>query len=190
MDYQKYVKARDATWKILIDQEITALPVPITAICRRMGVFVGYDDSLIQSDNDGYSAITTKGAKIAIDPSCTIARRRFTVAHELGHIVLGHVGKYKLVNREPSSDDNPIEQEANVFASRLLAPACVLWGCKVKSSDQIAKLCSISRQAAEYRFERYALLLKRNCFLASSLERQVYNQFLPFIQDHQQDASF
>lgn len=38
-------------------------------------------------------------------------RKRFTVAHELGHIMLGHVGHYELINREILPNDNPIEQE-------------------------------------------------------------------------------
>lgn len=98
---------------------------------------------------------------------------------------MGHVGKYELVNREPSPNDNPIEQAANVFASRLLAPACVLWGCGVRSADEIAELCKISHIAAEYRFTRLTELYERNKFLTSPLERKVYQQFSEFIEQNQ-----
>ena len=119
---------------------------------------------------------------IVIREGMNPGRTRFTVAHELGHILLGHVGKHSLVNREPSASDNPMEREANVFASRLLAPACVLWGCGAKTPDEIAELCNISRRAAEIRAARMEELLRRDKFLASPLERQVYEQFLPFIE--------
>jgi Zn-dependent peptidase ImmA (M78 family) len=114
---------------------------------------------------------------------CT-ARQRFTVAHELGHILLGHAGKYELVNREPSANDNPIEQAANVFASRLLAPACVLWGCGIQMAGQIANMCDISQIAAEFRMARMAKLYARGKFLTSPLERAVFAQFESFISEN------
>ena len=115
---------------------------------------------------------------------CYPPRQRFTAAHELGHILAGHVGKYTLVNREPSPQDNPIEQAANVFASRLLAPACVLWGCGVQTAEEIQQLCQISRQAAAYRMERLRVLYARQRFLTSPLERAVYEQFREYIKTH------
>ena len=104
--------------------------------------------------------------------------------HELGHILLGHVGQYPLVNREPQTTDNPIEQAANVFAARLLAPACVLWGCRVQSAADIERLCHVSRQAAEYRMERMRLRYARDRFLTSPLEGAVYRQFEEYIKTH------
>jgi Zn-dependent peptidase ImmA (M78 family) len=86
-----------------------------------------------------------------------------------------------LYNREPSPSDNPIEHEANVFASRLLAPACVLWGLGVTTPEQISEICGISLTAAEFRMERMDVLYKRNKFLISLLERRVYERFLPYI---------
>jgi Zn-dependent peptidase ImmA (M78 family) len=46
-------------------------------------------------------------------------RRRFTIAHELGHFFLGHEGRRFA---EPSSDDPPQERAANRFAAALLMP--------------------------------------------------------------------
>lgn len=121
---------------------------------------------------------------ILVSRSKPVPRQRFTAAHELGHILLGHVGEKNLVNREPSPSDSPIEKEANVFASRLLAPACVLWGCGVRSAEDIMELCGISRLAAEFRWQRLQALRGRELFLTSQLERQVYERFEPFIKEH------
>ena len=79
-----------------------------------------------------------------------------------------------------------MEREANVFASRLLAPACVLWALDVKTPEQIAALCRISHQSASFRAERMQILYQRNRFLSSPLERKVYEQFTEFIR-HQKD---
>lgn len=181
MNYKNYQKSRNATWEMLLDLKIKELPVKITDLCRRIGVPVKFAD--LGAEQDGYSAIVNGEPIIVINSlkRGNSARMRFTVAHELGHIMLGHVGVYELVNREPSPGDNEIEQQANIFASRLLAPACVLWGCNVKSPEEIMQLCDISHQAAQFRFNRMKVLYERNKFLTSPLERQVYQQFKPFV---------
>ena len=70
------------------------------------------------------------------------------------------------------------------FASRLLAPACVLWGCGVRSAEDIERLCDISRAAAEFRWSRMQELYRRQRFLTSPLERLVYAQFEDYIKGH------
>lgn len=187
MLYQNYKKTRDAAWRILIDNSVRELPVPVTKICRKIGIPVKYDPELKNEVNSGKSTIIDGNPFILIAPDCPERRRRFTIAHELGHIILGHVGEAQLINREPNSGDNPAEQAANVFASRLLAPACVLWGCGVRSAEEISELCDISMAAAEFRYERYRVLLRRNRFLSSPLERAVFNQFNDFIREHREE---
>lgn len=179
MKYTEYQRSRDLAWRVLVQEGITELPVMVGKLCGRMGIRVQVFDK--DNGNDGFSVILDGEARIFVSSRCSRERQRFTAAHELGHILLGHVGKYELVNREPSPGDNPIEQEANVFASRLLAPACVLWELDARTPEEIGKLCRISHQAAKYRAERMAILYERGKFLASPLEREVYAQFLPFI---------
>lgn len=180
MDYREYKISRDLAWQVLINENVTELPVKVGALCRNMGIRVQYFSPVDQ--NDGYSAIIDGQARIFVSKDCPSTRQRFTAAHELGHILLGHVGKYTLVNREPNPGDNPIEQAANVFASRLLAPACVLWALNARTPEEIADLCQISHQAAAFRAERMDILYARGRFLSSPLERQVFQQFADFIQ--------
>lgn len=179
MLYFDYKVSRNLAWEILIREQVTSLPVRIVPLCRQMGIrVVLHNDPKL---GDGYCGMIGGKPHIFVCEGCYRPRQRFTAAHELGHILLGHAGKYELVNREPSATDNPIEQAANVFASRLLAPACVLWACNAFTPEAIADLCDISMQAAAFRAERMGLLRKRGKFLASSLERQVYAQFREFI---------
>ena len=179
MDYKNYQNARDAVWEIILKENITQLPVKVVKLCANMGIPVKLYKSA--DKNSGETAKINGNPVIFVNEDDYPSRQRFTVAHELGHIILGHVGRFDLINREPSSDDNPIEQAANVFASRLLAPACVLWGCGVRSADDIMKLCGIGKQAAEYRMQRMSELYLRNKFLTSPLERKVYEQFKDYI---------
>ena len=180
MNYSEYKVSRNLAWEILINEQITQLPISVSDICKHMGIQIKY--YIPDDDNSGFSVIVDSAPVIFISKSERPLRQRFTAAHELGHILLGHVGKYQLVNREPSNTDNPIEQSANVFASRLLAPACVLWGCRVENAEDISALCQISKQAAEYRMERMKILYERGKFLTSDLERQVYRNFQGYIE--------
>lgn len=196
MDYLKYRKSRDLSWQVLIDNNIICLPVKISGICENLGIrIISYEkgDKIIKtvglekicSQNDG----VTFNRAIFYNQKCSIARQRFTIAHELGHILMHTDSKY---NREPSKDDLFIEREANVFASRILAPACVLWGIGVKTAEEICETCNISIVAAKFRMQRLNALYEkeqrfikekgRSCFLTSSLEKKVYNQFFNYIK--------
>lgn len=183
MNYTEYKNSRDLAWQVLINEEVAELPVMVGRLCSNMGIRVVYYTST--DENDGYSTIVGGRPVIFVSKICNKARQRFTCAHELGHILLGHVGQYELVNREPSRGDNPIEQAANVFASRLLAPACVLWALNARTPEEIAALCQISHQAAAFRAERMEILYERGKFLSSPLERQVYDQFGEYIRRKQ-----
>ena len=199
MDYSKYKKSRNLSWEILIQHNITSLPVRVSKICKALKIpIISYKDGyqilekanqLKQCENsDGLSF----GGAIFYNQNCSIGRQRFVVAHELAHNLV-HDGQ-GIYNREPSENDNPIEQEANVFASRLLAPACVLWGLGVTNAQQISDICNISMQAAEFRMKRMNELYEReqdfirrygkSCFLLSADERKVYEQFGDYIQNH------
>ncbi len=186
MNYKLYMKSRDLAWKILLRERVCELPVDVLAICRRMGIRVSEYPTDLPLEGDGFSYLDRGKAYICIRRGQGRDRCRFTIAHELGHILLGHVGKYELVCREPSPGDNPVEQAANAFAARLLAPACVLWGCRVLSATEIAELCDISMTAAGYRWERMQLLLARGKFLNNSLERKVFRRFEKFIEHKKQ----
>lgn len=193
MNYKNYQNARDAAWRILLDCGVERLPVDLNDICRQLGIGVyRYADTQGMSDaaKEANGLLYFEGDMpvILYDQDMSPMRIRFTVAHEIGHLLLGHVapGQRTTVNREPSPKDDPIETAANQFAARLLAPACVLWGLDIHTPEDIAQLCHISQQSAQFRAERMAILYKRGKFLLSPLERRVYAQFLPFIREAQQ----
>ncbi len=192
------------TWKILLDCGITELPVDLKKICNHCGVRAlsyerGYkilaelgklserkrSDGFIVRPEDGPPIIFYSG-------SCSVGRQRFTIAHELGHLILNHKGD--LINREPSPGDSPVEREANTFAAQLLAPSCVLWGVETCNPSSISELCNISHQAASFQARRMVDLLKRDrqymqlyghpYFLRSPVEEQLYRQFLPYVKTH------
>ncbi len=195
MNYTSYQKSRNLSWEILINEGITALPVKTGDLCRSLGIKVVAHEGELGAFGDGQSTLLNGKPIIAVNVCTSLEQQRFTVAHEIGHILLGHVGEYQLVNREPSPTDSPIEQAANIFASRLLAPACVLWALDIHSADEIVELCKISKATAQFRAERMNILYERekqflkergkSCFLLSPLEKRVLEQFKEFIGERQ-----
>lgn len=195
MNYKNYKDARDAAWKILIDCHVDSLPVDIRAICRHLGCkLYSYDagrkiihafrlDAQTEK-TDGFTVLYRGVPYIFYSGNTSEARQRFTIAHEIGHIVLGHIedGKYTVINREPSPGDSADETQANQFAARILAPACVLNALDAVDAEQISSLCAISHQAAQFRSERMKQLRTRGKFLSHPLEREVMRQFDPFIR--------
>lgn len=192
MLYNQYKVSRNTAWEIIIREKIKSLPVKMSSLCENLGVDVRL--YIPNGDNDGCCGMIEGIPTIYVSSLVSPQRQRFTCAHELGHILFGDVGKHGLINREPSPNDNPIEQRANVFASRLLAPMIVLHELNVQSAEDISRLCDISIVAAQIRFERLTLIRKRNeeflrdrgysCFGLSPLERKVLKQFKKYIKQN------
>lgn len=186
MNYGIYKDVRDAAWKCLIDCKINQLPVNLKKITEHFNIKVVKNSSvnLLNPSENGVSILYAKECFVVIDDENTVQRCRFTIAHELGHILLGHPTRNGYHARTIDKDRPEIEREADVFASRLLAPACVLWGLNLHTSEEIAKVCNISITAAKIRAERMDMLYRRNKFLISPLERKLYEQFKGFIDDN------
>lgn len=194
MSYCNYKNARDAAWKTLIECGISSLPVRPSEICRHYNwVLADYIDgkrsiellglSELREKTDGFCAVTENHVYIFYDSSLTVGRQRFTVAHEIGHLILGHVGPgtATVENREPTGAEREEETQANQFAARLLAPACVLHEIGATEPEEIQKMCGISKQAAKIRAERMQELERRGRYYTSNLECRVVRQFESYI---------
>lgn len=185
--YKLYKDARDASWRCLINTGTKSMPVKVLRVAAHCGVKV-IKDSNAHYLKHGESGCTLADSvwnwQIIYNDAESRERTRFTIAHELGHILLGHeLAPDKSGHFRTASDRRePAETQADEFAARLLAPACVLWGLGIYDPADIARVCEISDQAARYRAERMRVLRTRGKFLASPLERQVYEAFKPWIE--------
>lgn len=194
MNYDDYKRARDLSWRVLLNTGTRELPVKVSRICRGYGVTLrSYQVGAplirelgleAQCDiSDGFTVRSGNRCYVFYNMEQPPGRVRFTIAHELGHVLLGHLGDGELTvyNRESSSEDALEEHTANVFASRLLAPACVLHALGAVTPEQIAAVCDISMAAARFRAGRMGMLEQRGKYGSSPLERQVLAQFQPYI---------
>lgn len=101
-------------------------------------------------------------------------RYRWNIAHELGHVALGHHKKYKesrIFRNEISKElYEEIEEEANMFAAYILVPHIVISCVADKHHIGISKLCKVSGAAAVRRFDAIQAWSRRNRAEAYDLE--------------------
>lgn len=129
----------------------------------------------------GFSFIESGRRCIALNENaCGEQRRRFTAAHELAHCVLGHL--------DSETRSGQQEREAERFAAELLAPLVVLDRCGVRSAREIARICGISRQAAEYRLAELAQRSRRG-FCPTEDELQTAELFREFAESYNKTLS-
>jgi transcriptional regulator with XRE-family HTH domain len=101
------------------------------------------------------------GAIIAVNDQHAPKRQRFTIAHELGHHILGHTERFHL----NLSDDTPpehnyrFERAANEFAADLLMPRRLLAGAfeTNSSTSALASMFEVSDIAMGYRLVNLGL---------------------------------
>lgn len=182
--YAYYKNARNAAWQCLLDNHIDRLPVSLSKIAQEKGIKLirNSDIGILPPENSGVSVFDGEQWFVVYDEKDAVPRQRFTVAHEFGHIFLGHEYKNGYYNTRVFAVDKPRDEtDADIFASRLLAPACVLWALDLHRAEDIAKVCNISLTAAQIRAERMEELYARNKFLTHPLERQVFLLFQEFI---------
>lgn len=186
MYYGKYKNIRNSTWHCLVECGVTSLPIKVASIVKYYGGLIckNSEVNLLAPNQSGKTYFISESEwYIVVDDSDSIKRQRHTIMHELGHFLLGHFGDSPISNSY--SEIKPKEEiEADSFAVRMLAPACVLWGLDLHSSVEIDKVCNILYAAARNRSDRMKILYKRNKFLTHPLERIVYKQFEDFIKNN------
>jgi Zn-dependent peptidase ImmA (M78 family) len=113
---------------LLIENGITEAPVPASKIAKAKGARI-YVDSL-EGDLSGFLYRDKAQAVIGVNTSHSQARQNFTIAHELGHLLLhdqeqlhvDHEFRVRLRSDASSQGTDEAEQEANFFAASLLMP--------------------------------------------------------------------
>jgi Zn-dependent peptidase ImmA (M78 family)/DNA-binding XRE family transcriptional regulator len=98
----------------------------IVPLLEKNGVIIHFFDyDFISSQNknfDGVSFYVSGVPVILINKKIQNARKVFTIAHELGHLIMHNHNDFII------SNDRDLEKEANVFASEFIAPKLALRG--------------------------------------------------------------
>ncbi|MGD9678393.1 MAG: ImmA/IrrE family metallo-endopeptidase [Vulcanibacillus sp.] len=201
----RYKRTTKKAQKFIIEQNINQLPVDPFSIAQTNGwkiekvSIISKDlnisinkilNNLIKS-NDGtaiYIADINEYAIIYNDNCPNKYRIRWTIMHEIGHIVLNHLEHYDVSQIArggiPDIDYEVLEKEADFFAGLVLAPPVILHSLNIRNSIDIKNICKLSREASENRFKYYRKWVD-NKILKSPEEIIIKHNFLNFLNRKQ-----
>lgn len=153
--------ARNIARKLLAEVDIKNPPVLIRDIInhikkqRDLSVY----SWAFGNDTDGIQITEGEKATIGYNQSQHPHRQRFTVAHEIGHLLLGHTGKNFILDL---NSKKPEEIEANQFAAELLMPLEMIKNDlqNKKSAKDIASKYNVSEEAVWWRLYDCKLIIK------------------------------
>ena len=125
----------DRAQALLQSNRVTEPPVPVVRLVKALGVRLRF--SLLDDELSGMIYIKKNKPIIGVNALHHPNRRRFTIAHECGHLILHkkqiakeiHVDKaFPMLMRDSvsASGVDEMEIEANLFAAELLMPASFL----------------------------------------------------------------
>lgn len=186
MFYGKYKQIRNSAWQCLVDFEIESLPVDIIKIARLSNIRVvkNSEVDILQGDEKGRAFYDGDEWIIIYDDKLPVPSARMTVAHELGHIFLGHETEYaKYYGIHQFKKLPACEKQADDFAVRLLCPSCVIWGLGLNSAEEITDYCKLEMPIAKKRYNRMKTLYARNKFLTMDIEKALYANFRNYIKE-------
>uniref|UniRef100_A0A1S0Z974 IrrE N-terminal-like domain-containing protein n=1 Tax=Salmonella enterica subsp. enterica serovar Saintpaul TaxID=90105 RepID=A0A1S0Z974_SALET len=101
---------------------------------------------------EGLTVIDNLGTSFSYEQDNPVAKRNFTLCHELGHFILEHDGSYFTESVE--NQESILEREANVFSAIVLMPDIVLLSKIYYSCDSFQKIkedLEVSKQALYFR---------------------------------------
>lgn len=173
---------------ILQKYQIQELPFNPMAVARQMNVrvityesfasrFGTSQQSLEQRyHKDGFTVASANRYIIAYNQQISsVERQRWTITHELCHILLGHLSSGQ------NGASTKHEREADALTAQLLAPLPVLHFCSVTSAREISRLCGISAQAAGNRLDELARARRCCAVLRTWEDQELILHFAEFI---------
>lgn len=154
--------------KFIVTQNITQLPadpfkiigtnkwgiVTYKQLAQRAGVTVLDIIEVLQSP-DGSTSFNQNNYCIAYNTLQRVFPRiKFTLFHEIGHIFLKHFKEYD-IKRLTKQQYETLEDEADFFASNVMAPSIVIEKCGLIRPQALSCACGMSKQAANNRLKQF-----------------------------------
>lgn len=157
VDFSKidYARINELSTQFILGNNIDRLPVDVVSIAIQNSwsvipysqiskdIMSAYEE-IIYTDW-GFTLYFANRYMIFYNDNIKIGAQRFTIAHEIGHIVLEH-----FIN----SDAETREIEANCFAANILMPINVLRVCRVESAEELSALCGVGYTSAAKRISK------------------------------------
>lgn len=148
--YPDYKTATNAAYKLIAERDLFSIQTNVLTIAEQLDncrVFsygltnFCFDtplEVLLANSEYGFSIKKKDKRIIYYNENMPLACIRFTLAHEIGHAVLGH----------QDEDDPAAEKEANCFARNLLCPIPVAHTLEISTAEDYVSAFNVSGQMA------------------------------------------
>lgn len=194
----RFSLAKRTADQFLIDHKIARLPFkPVCALLdigcriRTYSKLADLNNTTIKDvikvmgSKDGRTVLWGQNQYIVFinDRIETPDRIRWTLAHELSHIILHHLEDYNARQTWLATPEEigVLDSEANACASELMSPACVLYSIGCCDRDTIHETCDISYEAAGI---RQNLFDKIDIYKLNRTEQKLLPQFSEYMSDY------
>ncbi len=160
--FQHRREAEECARNVLRRSKYLDIPVDPTKVAKALRVTV--HQVALDDDLSGMAFVEGTEKLIIVNANQHLHRRRFTVAHELGHHELGHINDDVHVdtqvfhrNARSRTGEDLHEVQANAFAAELLMPRSALrkYG-KIDVLDDLA----IGQLAKDFRVSQSAMAIR------------------------------
>ncbi len=149
--------ARNKARQIIEKMKISKPPIILRQVLNKLNIDLEIFSFDFSDEVSGIQINSEEKTIVAYNKNHPTHRQRFTVAHELGHLLLEHTSKEGAYNLE---DKRPSEIEANQFAAELLMPLSFLKLDikKIKNADDLARRYWVSEEAMWWRLRDLNLI--------------------------------
>ena len=196
LEARRYRQIRDAAAAVLVQHSDGRMPIRPQDILAHMprcrcDIFSRYRQKMGLTQHAAGEFFTSRDAFSSYDAQAghylvicndddhargVPGRLRWTLAHEIGHIVLGHLqvmGQSLYLQEDSGEEYARFEREADYFAAMLLAHPALLQVCGIPSVGALQAFCGLSHAAAASRFAA----LRRGAPAPSPMDAQVLAHF-------------
>jgi Zn-dependent peptidase ImmA (M78 family) len=167
-------KIEEKVSEILQSMNMNYPPVPVDEVAQYLGLTV---EKIQLSENvSGILVLDGDVGTIGVNAGHALVRRRFSVAHEIGHYVLHKTDKSLFIdkkyiavyqrNEKSATGEDLLEIQANRFAAALLMPADMIRNAVNQKDfdfgdelalESLAQKFNVSTQAMAYRLANLGL---------------------------------
>lgn len=173
LTYEKYEEIKNVVTDTLELCNINSIPIYGFPLAQALNITCIPYSSLSDEKQQACLKLSEDGFTldniIYYNDSMPQTRIRFTIMHELGHIILGH-----------TESTETTESEANFFACYILVPPVLIYAHDRTSDidkDLIRTLFKVSDEVAGYSLNGYKKWLNTYPFHFSGVDNKIYNLF-------------
>ncbi|MBP5698158.1 MAG: ImmA/IrrE family metallo-endopeptidase [Alphaproteobacteria bacterium] len=174
----RYEEIKKLAVDICEKYDVRSVPINVFELALKLGIKVipypaKKHDIFIKESDDGFFMYVDEEPRIYYNPEKMYGRINYTILHEVGHILLGHI-----------QESNLAETEANFFAKYLLAPPPLIQELQLISAEGIINAFGMSYEASCNAWNYYTKWLRKTKGIYNPYEQKMVKLFRSSLDEY------